>query len=210
MVTASSIKPSLPCTVFRELLEDSYHKRDIIQRKRGSFISLEKNNLWIVVRGVVKLESKSSQGDDILLGLAGANEVFGAPLTKVQPYEAKALADCDLLCISTEEVKASPALALALIEGISARYRQAELFISLLGLNLVEERIKGLLSLLADEYGCPCKDGCLISLRLTHQDLANALGTTRVTVTRIIGSLRVEGWLKTNADKSIIIYDKFS
>ena len=58
---------------------------------------------------------------------------------------------------------------------------------------------------IAADYGQPCEQGLRLNLRLTHQDLASALATTRVTVTRILGSLREEGWLHTDAQRRLII-----
>jgi CRP-like cAMP-binding protein len=40
---------------------------------------------------------------------------------------------------------------------------------------------------------------------LTHQQLANAIGTTRVTMTRLINQLRDEGWLEIDRNRYIIL-----
>jgi CRP-like cAMP-binding protein len=42
-------------------------------------------------------------------------------------------------------------------------------------------------------------------VRLTHQELASALGTTRVTVTRVIGALREEGWLQLDGQRRLVL-----
>ena len=42
-------------------------------------------------------------------------------------------------------------------------------------------------------------------MRLTHQDLANLLGTTRVTVTRFIGQLRDQGWLEVEYSRHVVV-----
>ena len=49
------------------------------------------------------------------------------------------------------------------------RTRQSEALIALLGLRRVEDRVRGFLELLAEEYGQPCEDGLRLNLRLTHQ-----------------------------------------
>ena len=59
--------------------------------------------------------------------------------------------------------------------------------------------------MLAQEYGQPCDDGLRLNLRLTHQEMASALSTTRVTVTRVIGLLRDEGWLKIDSKRHLVI-----
>ena len=59
---------------FRELLETNYQKRNHVHLTSGSVVPLLKNNIWLVVRGIVKLGAVSVHGDELLLGLAGPNE----------------------------------------------------------------------------------------------------------------------------------------
>jgi len=55
------------------------------------------------------------------------------------------------------------------------------------------------------EIGAPCDEGTRLSVRLTHQHLASAIGTTRVTVTRLLGKLKEEGWLKLDSSRHIVL-----
>lgn len=190
---------------FRDLLEASYEKRSLVHLSAGSNVPLLKKSVWLVVRGMVKLSAISIQGDELLLGLAGPNEPFGDPLTNVQAYEARSMVDSDLLCISCEEMAESPHLAIAVLQGMAARYRQSEAMLALLGLRRIEERVRGFLELLANDYGVPCDQGLRLNVKLTHQDLASALSTTRVTVTRVLGTLREEGWLQLDGQRRLVI-----
>jgi len=45
-------------------------------------------------------------------------------------------------------------------------------------------------------------------VRLTHQHLANAISSTRVTVTRALGQLQEEGWLFIDRNRYIVITDQ--
>ena len=103
---------------FRELLESSYQKRNLVHCTAGSDIPMLKNKIWLVVRGMVKLGAVSVHGDELLLGLAGPNEPFGESLSTVEAYEATALSDCDLLCLTTHDVEQSPQLAIAMMDAI--------------------------------------------------------------------------------------------
>ncbi|HBH72777.1 MAG TPA: transcriptional regulator [Synechococcales bacterium UBA10510] len=190
---------------FRELLETSYEKRSLMQLSSGSTVPLLKRNVWLVVRGMVKLTALSMQGDEMLLGLAGPNEPFGDPLSNVEAYQATTLCDTDLLCLSCEEIGRDANLAMALLQGLGARYRQSESMLALLGLRRVEDRVRGFLELLANDYGQPCDQGLRLNLKLTHQDLASALSTTRVTVTRVLGCLKDEGWLSIDDKRHLVI-----
>ena len=204
MVSAPQSAPSRR-DGFPELLENNFQKRNLVHLSAGSVVPLLKNSLWLVVRGMVKLGAVSVHGDELLLGLAGPNEPFGQPLSTVEAYEAVTLTDCDLLCVTMAEVSESSDLAKALLDAVVLRYRQSEYLLSLLGLRRVEERVRGFLELLAQDYGQPCDEGLRLNLRLTHQEMASALSTTRVTVTRVIGLLRDEGWLKIDAQRHLVI-----
>jgi CRP-like cAMP-binding protein len=168
-------------------------------------VPLLRNNVWLVVRGMVKLGAITIHGDELLLGLAGPNEPFGEPLSGVEAFEARTLCDSDLLCLTLAEIQADPALAVAMLQAISQRYRQSQALLSLMALRRVEERVRGFLELIASDYGQPCDQGLRLNLRLTHQEVASALSTTRVTVTRILGALRDEGWLQLDPQRRLVI-----
>lgn len=189
----------------RGVLEETYQKRHLVHLAAGSPVPLLRHHIWMVVRGVVKLSSITVHGDDLLLGLAGPNEPFGEPLSNLDLYEATSLSEVDLLCLSLDEVESTPHLAMALVRTLASRLRQAEALISLLALRRVDERVRGFLELLASDYGQPCEAGLRLSMRLTHQDLASALSTTRVTVTRVLGALREEGWLQLDAQRNLVV-----
>jgi CRP-like cAMP-binding protein len=196
--------PSSP-NGFRTSLEDTYQRRDLVHMAAGSRVPLLRQHLWLVSRGMVKLSCITEQGDDLVLGLAGPNEPFGEPLTNIDLYEAITLCDCDLLCIPLDEVEATPHLAVTLVRAMASRMRQSEALIALLGLRRIEERVRGFLELLAQDYGQPCEQGLRLNLRLTHQDIASTLSTTRVTVTRVLGMLREEGWLQLDDQRQLVV-----
>ena len=190
---------------FRDLLELNYQNKSVVHLTAGSVVPLLKQSVWVVVRGLVKLGAVTEHGDELLLGLAGPNQPFGESLSDVEAYEAITSTDCDLLCLSLDEIQQSPELSMAMMNAVGARYRQAEQLLALLGLRRIEDRVRGFIELMAQDYGMPCEDGLRLNLRLTHQDIASALSTTRVTVTRVLGLLREEGWLKFDAQRHVVL-----
>ena len=205
MLATPSSDPSSKALDLKVFLESSYQNRNVVHVTSGSLVPLLKNSVWFVVHGMVKLGAVSVHGDELVLGLVGPNEPFGAAFTNVETYEAVALTDCDLLCCNLAEVEQSPQLALALAKAMTARYRQAESMLALLGLRRVEERVRGFVELLARDFGEPCDDGLRLNLRLTQQEIASALSTTRVTVTRVLGQLRDEGWLQIDSSRHLVM-----
>jgi CRP-like cAMP-binding protein len=190
---------------FREFLEFNYQRTSLVQMNAGSSVPLLRNHLWLVVRGMVKLGCVTIHGDEVLLGLAGPNELFGDSLAGPDAYEATTVSECDLLCLSHGELETQPSLVPALMKAISQRQRQSQAMLALMGLRRVEDRVRGFLELLALDYGVACSQGLRLTPKLTHQEIANALGTTRVTVTRIIGQLKEIGWLSLDAQRAIIL-----
>ena len=67
------------------------------------------------------------------------------------------------------------------------------------------QRQQSHLELIASDYGQPCEQGLRLQVKLTHQELASTLSTTRVTVTRILGALRDEGWLHIDSQRRLVV-----
>lgn len=189
----------------RQLLEDLYKGRNLSAFRSGQAIPMNPHEVWIVYRGVVQLSTLHPSGDESLLGLVGSSMPFGLPLTLIHPYQAAALSDVDLMCLTIAEIEQSPTLAQEIFHHLSRRLRQAEAMLAMAGCRRVEERLRQLLLLLQLEVGQPVAGGTRLSVRLTHQHLASAIGTTRVTVTRLLGQLREEGRLVIDDRRHIIL-----
>ena len=189
----------------RQFLEELYHGRDLSSFRAGQSIPMQPQGVWVVCRGVVQLSTLYQSGDEALLGLAGPSMPFGLPLTLIDPYQATALSDVDLMGLTIAEIDQSSALAQEVGRHTVRRLRQTEAMLAMAGYRRVEDRLRQLLLLLQMEVGQPVAGGTRLSVRLTHQHLASAIGTTRVTVTRLLGQLRSEGRLLVDANRHIIL-----
>ena len=188
----------------RELLEQLYRERTLTPYAAGQPIPLRSDELLVVCRGAVQLYTIQPDGGETLLGIIGPSMPMGLPLTMVDPYWATALMDVDLLSLSMLEVESSPLLMAELFRHLTLRLQQVEAWLSLAGKRLVADRLRHLLILIAREFGQVEPDGVHIMLRLTHHQLATAIGTTRVTVTRLLKDFRDEGWLMIDQRQMII------
>lgn len=204
MLQPLSLEVALP-TDMRLLLEHLYQGRTLQPFCSGQDIPLAANEIWIVCRGVVQLGTFYDTGDEALLGLACPSMPFGLPLTLIRPYHGIALTDVDLMRLTWTEVEQSPLLAQGIFQHMARRLRQTEAVLAMVGYRRVEDRLRHLLLLLKREVGQPVPEGVRLGVRLTHQQLANAIGTTRVTITRLISQLREEGWLFIDGDRHIIL-----
>lgn len=186
---------------------------------KGEQIPLLPQGVWQVDRGLVQLTTFCPNGEEVVIGWAGASTCFGLwqfqSLKEIyqsaQPSfhpSYHALSDVYLKWYSIGEVEASPRLSQLLLPQLAKRMRQTETLLAIAGIRRVEDRLHQLLLLLKEEIGQPVAVGTRLSYRLTHQNLATAIGTTRVTITRILGNLRSQGWITLDGDRHIIIKDR--
>jgi CRP-like cAMP-binding protein len=190
---------------FRHLLEGLYKEKTLLPFTSGQAIPMNAHELWVVCRGIVQLSTLYDNGDEALLGLASPSMPFGLPLALIRPYQATALSDVDVLRLTVQEVEESPVLAQGIFRHIVRRLQQTEAILTMIGYRRVEDRLRHLILLLEQQVGHPCEGGVRITVRLTHQQLANAIGTTRVTVTRLLNQMREEGWLTIDRHRHLII-----
>ena len=74
---------------------------------------------------------------------------------------------------------------------------------STLGQRRTIDRLLGFLTLLIEEYGEPIADCYCLPFSLTHSQIGSTIGSTRVTVTRLMGKLREEGLIYIQEDNLI-------
>lgn len=191
-------------TDIRQWIETCYQARSPQAFYRGEAIPLLEQQIWVVDKGMVVLGTVYPDGTESIFGFVGPSGSFGLPLTVVAPYQAKALTSTQLMRFSLAEVECSPALLTALLPGALQRLRQTEAMLMLVGQRQVEDRLRQFLLLLKQEVGQPTSEGIRLNIRLTHQQIASILGTTRVTVTRILGELKRQGWLHTDRHHMIL------
>lgn len=190
----------------RLLLEELYSERYLTPYISKSGISLQSDAIGIVCRGVIQLTTLQPNGNEVLLGLIGPSMPLGMPMTDMNPYQATALTDVDVLWLSLAEIESSPKLAAGLFRHMTLRVRQAETWLALSGMRPVSERLRHLLTLLAQQLGQVHGESSIrLTVRLTHEQLANAIGTTRVTVTRLLNTFCDEGWLHVDRQRHIVI-----
>lgn len=175
--------------------------------QKGETIPLSLEEIWQVRSGLVKLTTFSQVGQEILIGLAGASAPFGPGLTALPLYEATALTDTQLWCIPLSDYTTSPELQQRLLPHISQRLKQSELLLTVYGQLRVGDRLYNLLQLLKQEVGQPVADGIRLGVRLTHEDLATACCTTRVTITRLLRQLQQQQKLRVDSQHHLVLLE---
>ncbi|MBD2439026.1 helix-turn-helix domain-containing protein [Nostoc sp. FACHB-110] len=179
--------------------------RPVYKHPKGENISLNTSVIWYVCRGWVKLSTFSETGEEVLLGLAKNQMVFGSSMTALSVYQATALADVELVPIYVSELAVNQPLSHILLPKITQRLQQTESFLAISRKQLVEDRLHYLLELLKQEAGEQVDNGTRISIRFTHEEIASACCTTRVTITRLLSKLQQQDLISFDAKKHMVL-----
>jgi CRP/FNR family transcriptional regulator, global nitrogen regulator len=100
-------------------------------------------------------------------------------------------------------IKSNPGFALRLFSSLSERLRQSDEVIESLLHREVSTRLATLLMNLSDRFGE--EDGTLIGVRLTHQDLANMIASTREAVSKVMSEFQREGVIETRSRRIAVL-----
>ena len=90
-----------------------------------------------------------------------------------------------------------PDIAMHVIGLLSRRLRELGDVLLNLASDDVTSRVIKLITRLSARYGKPFENGIYLDIPLTHQEMADMIGTSRQTVTTVLGSLRRKGILRT-------------
>jgi global nitrogen regulator NtcA len=166
--------------------------------------------VYFLVRGAVKLSRVYEAGEEITVALLRENSVFGV-LSLITGhrsdrfYHAVAFTPVELLSVPIEQMekslKTNPELSMILLQGLSSRILQTEMMIETLAHRDMGSRLVSFLLILCRDFGVPAKEGITIDLKLSHQAIAEAIGSTRVTVTRLLGDLRTDNMISIHKKK---------
>lgn len=170
--------------------------------------------LYVLKRGMVRLISLSDQGRETILHILKPDEVFGELLLSEEkrPFTAIATEDSLVTIISQESfvelLSAVPTVALNFIRLLSKRLATVERGLAEFSHTWSYHRLARVLLQLSEKYGQEVPSGTLIKVRLTHEDLANLIGTSRETVTTQLSKFTRMGLLKREARHFIVTKSK--
>jgi CRP-like cAMP-binding protein len=160
--------------------------------------------LYVVAVGKVKVMRHTLAGQDVVLGVLAPGEFFGAlsALGDAEyPDTAQALTPGCVLEIAAEDFQAIlrryPAVALAALDIVAERLRNAHAQIRQLSVEPAESRIAAALLALARKLGEQHEGALLIQAPLSREDLAAMTGASAEPVSRIMSKLRADGVIRS-------------
>lgn len=160
------------------------------------------DSLYIIKQGKVRILSLSDEGTETIVHILKEGEIFGELLLSEEKRALTAAAGTDVLAAvlpkgSLEDLLSSvPALSKNFLRLLSRRLMHVERHFAEFGHTWSYHRLTKTLLQLCTDHGTETPKGTLIALRLTHEDLANMIGTTRETVTTQLNRFRRMGLLK--------------
>ncbi len=171
--------------------------------------------VYFLTKGAVKLSRVYEAGEEITVALLRENSVFGV-LSLITGdrsdrfYHAVAFTPVELMSLQADQMsvalKEHPELSAMMLRGLSSRILQTEMMIETLAHRDMGSRLVSFLLILCRDFGVPGNEGITVDLKLSHQAIAEAIGSTRVTVTRLLGDLREQGMISIHK-KKITVHD---
>lgn len=158
------------------------------------------DQLYLIVAGQVRISIVSQLGQELSMKIFRDGDFFGElALLDGRPRSAsaEAMRRTTTLTLSRtaflQALRANPEIAVTVLEELSGRLRQTNIYIEHLTGHSAPQRVVRTLLDLADQHGVSEQGSTRIDLHLTQDDLASLAGTTRETVNRVLAGLRDQG-----------------
>lgn len=199
----------------QEMAELGAHLSSESFKKKETIFSEGEPPEWfyIVASGKVKITKLSHEGKEIILEIIQPGDIFGGvAVLKNFPYPANAVTmeDTEVLKISRKNLMRIldrfPNLMYCIALQLGDRMKSSYDSLKNIALERVEARIAALLLKLASKVGVETKEGVMIDMRLTKQDVADMVGTTVETSIRTFTKFKKQG-LVTDLGGKIVIKD---
>jgi CRP/FNR family transcriptional regulator len=158
-------------------------------------------SIYFIEKGRVRLTRLSPDGRTVILALLGPGDMIGEAAWDLGEHDCygETLEEARLYQLSRESfenlVRQNPEFGLRLIQVIGFRLKQAQARIEDLVFRQVPSRVARLLVNLAEHHGKVTPNGIRVEFPLTHQEIADMVGSSRVTVTQVLNKFRSSQWI---------------
>jgi len=169
------------------------------------------DTVYSVHEGRVRLAYLDESGKRLTLAMMGKGQVFGETTLAghvKQRWIAEAVED-SIFCVIPRDVlirfaEHNPKLALKINKLVGERQIEIENKLTSLLFKGVRERLAQTLIQLANQYGESADDGLQLSIKITHQDLAYLIGSTRETTSMILGEFERDGLINKSRERILV------
>ncbi|WP_052050717.1 Crp/Fnr family transcriptional regulator [Leptolyngbya sp. KIOST-1] len=147
------------------------------------------DRVWLIEQGIVRALTWTAEGQVTTVGIWGQGDIVGLPLTRLSPYRMECLTQ-----VTVTEVTVDTQTRFWRQLLLNHLCCSQELF-CVVQTPCLAERLLQLLHWLAHRFGYQTPEGTVLPPLLTHKQLSEVLGSSRVTVTRLLNSLEQQGQL---------------
>jgi CRP/FNR family transcriptional regulator, cyclic AMP receptor protein len=165
--------------------------------------------LFILKKGEVSIYRINPEGKKLVTAQLSSGSIFGEMSVlgqRMQETYAEATSDCLICVMSRADVEQlllkNPRIAMRLAQSLGNRLAEAEARLEDMAFKSVPGRLAGLLLRLAHDTDWR---GRKVVSGLTHQQLAELVGSYRETVTLTLNEFRAEGYVDIGRRKVIIL-----
>lgn len=189
------------CAFDSELLKSFENLKYATVFPKGAVLFVEgqtPRGVFIVCKGSVKLTTCSRDGKALITRIAEGGEVLGLSATvSGRPYMATAetLIPCQVNFIRREDflrfLRENGPASLRVSEHLSNNYHNVFEHVRSLGLShSASEKLAKLMLEWCARSGIETEKGISLKLTLTHEEIAQIIGSSRETVTRLLGDFK--------------------
>jgi CRP/FNR family transcriptional regulator, cyclic AMP receptor protein len=169
--------------------------------------------MYVINEGTVKVSVPSEVGNEMILSILGTGDFFGelslfdgkprsATVTSAGTTEVFVLHRDDFV----DFVSNHPKVSLSIIKALSNRIRRTDNLVEdVVFLDIPARLAKKLLELSKSHGKKLATGGVEIELRLTQQDIANMLGTTRESVNRQLVAFQERGFISIDRQRITVL-----
>jgi len=169
-------------------------------------------SVLLLARGRVKIKVLAPDGRETILAFIEEGELFGElALLDAAPRNefAEAVTAATVIAMAREDMLwlmgQHADLSLQITKLVGLRRRRIENRLSNILFRSTRERVVALLLELVDSHGERQKQGWVVRLPLSHQEIANLIGATRETVTLTLGRLQAEGLIQVRRRRLVVL-----
>ncbi len=170
------------------------------------------DRIHIIKKGRVRVYRSTADGKQLTLDIHEKGTILGdmglLGQDRLPEAYAEAIDDGVICTITPDElhklIQRYPIIGINIIRHLSGRLHDAERELEAMAYQRVDQRLAHKLLDLAQRFGVSTARGTLIQARLTQQELAEMVGTTRETLAHTLADLRRRGLLDTDHHQVII------
>lgn len=166
---------------------------------------------FFVCNGRARISKVTRDGKSLTLGYFASGDLFGEACLLGLGARAE-MADAVEACLLLEMTRpvlerltaTNPGIGLELARIATRRRLDVEMKLERLLFRDVASKLAELLLELAAEHGVDAAGGRLIALKITHQEIANLIGTTRETVSTTLSEFRKQRWVDMDGRRVVV------